>query len=162
MKIDKVDLSSLGDVLRQELDDFNKSVHVAMVETCDEGIKEARKEIIRDLDTLQKGKIEDRKHYRSSFTTRKKNDLSRILWNKQYQLSHLLEDGHYVYNQYGGSYNIHPDYPLIFGHKKNGEPIIYGSRYGTSGKVTIGFKAWEKTEKHTADFVEKTLLKKLK
>lgn len=162
MKIDKVDLTGLGDVILQELDEFDKSVHVALVETCDEGIKEAKKNIQKDLKSLMKGTMEDRKHYRSSFITRKQSDLSRILWNTQYQLSHLLEDGHYVYNQFGGAYDIHPQWPIIFGWKKNGDPIVYGSEYGTSGKTTIGLKSWGRTEEHTADFVEKTLLKKLK
>lgn len=161
-KIDYVDLSNLGEAIRKELDNYKKDVYGAMVETCDEGIKESRKFIQKDMVSIMKGKTEDRKHYRSSFTTRKKNELSRILWNTQYQLSHLLEDGHYVYNQYGGAHDIHPNWPLIFGFKKNGDPIVYGSEYGTSGKRTIALGSWDKTEKHTANFVEKTLLKKLK
>lgn len=165
--IDKVDLSNLGKVLQKELKDYEERVYSAVVETCEEGIKEAKREIEKDLKDLRKGRKEDGKHYRSSFVTRKKSDTSRFLWNREYQLSHLLEDGHHVYNQYGGPYEIHPEYPLYFGYKGipttlPKKPKIYGSYWGTSGKVTHKFGAWDKTEKHTADFVEKELLKKLK
>lgn len=155
-KIEYVDLSNLSEKIKKELDNYKKDVYGALVETCEEGIKEAKKEIVRDLDTMQKGKKSELgKHYRSTFTTRKKGDLSRILWNKKYQLSHLLENGHFVYNQYGGAYEIHPTIA------KRGKWIT-GSKYGTSGKITKAFGVWDKTEKHTAQFVEDTLMKKLK
>lgn len=153
--IDKVDLSNLGKVLEKELKDYEERVYSAVVETCEEGIKEAKKEIQKELEDSMKKVAKGAGHYRSSFTTRKKSDTHRILWNKKYQLSHLLEDGHYVYNQYGGPYPIHSTIA------KRGR-FVTGSKYGTSGKVTHSFKAWEGTEKHTADFVEKELLKKLK
>lgn len=139
-----INLSNLGDVITKELEKFEKDVYGAMVETCEESIKEAKKEIKRDYDAVKIGKSSRKKPYRSTFTTRKKGDLSRILWNKQYPLSHLLENGHYVYNQYGGPYEI----------KK--------SKYGTSGDITKSFVVWELTEKNISEFVEKTLLKKLK
>lgn len=162
MKIDKVDISGLGKLIEKELEEYSAKVYVAAVETCNEGIKESRRYINQEMVSIMKGKTEDRKHYRSSFSTHKKGDLSRVLWNKQYQLSHLLEDGHYVYNQYGGNYDIHPEWPLIWGFRHDGMPYVYGSEYGTSGKKTIALGSWGNTEKHTADYVEKTLLKKLK
>lgn len=145
--IDKVDLATLSDAIVKELKEWQGNVEQIMIDTCEESIKEAKKEIVREFDTIKKGKRQDgEKRYRSSFTTRKKNNLSRILWNKQYQLSHLLEDGHYVYNQYGGAYDIDP--------KK--------SKYNTTVDHTKAFGVWDKTEKHIAKYVEDTLNEKLK
>lgn len=70
--IDKVDLSNLSDVIKKELNNYKKDVYNAVVDTCEQGIKEAKNNIQKELVSLQKGKKEDSKHYRSSFITRKK------------------------------------------------------------------------------------------
>lgn len=73
----------------------------------------------------------NRDKYVNCFTTEKVgNGLTRRLKNTEYRLSHLLENGHKVKNQYGGPYNI----------KK--------SKYGVGGKYR------RKTHKH--DFWHKT------
>lgn len=143
-RIDYVDLSQLSNAIKEQLDEYRVEVHAVMVEVCEDGIKFAKQEIKQDLDDVQKGKGRKSKRYRSTFTTRKINDTERILWNRQYPLSHLLEDGHFVYNQYGGPYDI----------KK--------SKYGTTGDHTKKFKIWEITEKAVSQYVVQKVQEKLK
>lgn len=76
--------------------------------------------------------------YVSQFTVRKYNkkhiaEYGAKLWNRKYPLSHLLEDGHVVKNQYGGPY----------------KPIKHGPYSDTSGDSddkTHAFNLWEKEE----------------
>lgn len=145
-RIDYVDLSQLSDAIKNKLSEYQAEVYSTMTEVCESGIKFAKDEIVRDIKLIQKGngRKDGSKRYRSTFTTRKKSDTERILWNKQYPLSHLLENGHYVYNQYGGPYNI----------KK--------SKYGTTGDHTKAFDIWEITDKELAKYVITEVEKKLK
>ena len=142
----KANYSDLASVLVSEIEDWQQEVNGNLEDAADTTIKESKK-IIQELSkstvTRRKGGA---KHYRSMFTTRKPKKLKRVLWNKKYPLSHLLEDGHYVYNQFGGPYNINPD----------------NSKYGTSGQITHHFDMWEDTEKQTSEYLMGYLLGKLK
>lgn len=133
-------ISSLPDEIKKQVEKYGDEIHELLSAICDEGVKKAKKEIEEFSDDLEQGEG----HYRSMFTRRKKGDLNRILWNKKYTLSHLLENGHLVYNQYGGPYEI-----------KN-------SKYLTLGKKTHEFDFWKNTEKNTAEYMIYLLNQSLK
>lgn len=86
----------------------------------------------------------NRSKYMSSFRTKKLNKLARELKNSEYRLSHLLEHGHKVANQYGSGYSIN------------------NSIYGTKGTRTKSFKMWEKTEEFVEEDYPKVIKKYLK
>lgn len=121
--------------MKDAFTEYEKQVDRVTTETINNVAKEGR-QYLKDktIATYNKKRfVRYRPHkYQNCFRTQKIEDGRRIK-NTRYQLSHLLEDGHHVANQYGSGYSIH------------------SSEYGTSGKTTKEFKVWEETEEMIKD-----------
>lgn len=142
----QVDVTELSDALLTEIGSWQKSAFTDLQDSVKESATEAKKKIMELSKSTVNRRSGGTKHYRSCFTTRKTGDLEQTLWNRKYPLSHLLEDGHQVYNQYGGPYAINPR----------------NSKYGTSGTTTHEFDMWEETEKHTEKYLYDKVISKFK
>lgn len=93
------------------------------------------------------------KQYINCFINKKtSNPLVRIIWNKKYQLSHLLENGHYVYNRKGRKKNLKS--------RVSGKYTIKHSKYPESigKKTTKSFGMWS----NAADEIEKYMEEQIK
>ncbi|MBQ0113748.1 MAG: hypothetical protein KBT03_11520 [Bacteroidales bacterium] len=100
----KTDISKLDEVLKKELDEWSIQTTIKLSDAVLDTTIEASKEI-KKL-TPRGAKRRDGKDYRDCFVikpnrSKSKNLLERTLFNEQYQLSHLLEDGHKVYTRNG-------------------------------------------------------------
>lgn len=77
------------------LDDYQSDVQQITIETMDDVSKEAVK-TLRDTSPKASGS------YARGWTVKKDGQLSRVVYNKtDYQLTHLLENGHVIKNQFG-------------------------------------------------------------
>lgn len=81
--------------MKNLLDEVNKEVQQAAEEGIDESSKAAAKRL-KANSPKRKGE------YAKGWTVKKEGKLTRIVHNKtHYQLTHLLENGHVIKNQYG-------------------------------------------------------------
>ena len=83
--------------MQELLDEYSETVE----EVVEDAAKTTAKECVNELkNTSPKGP----RGYARSWTS-KKHDGGWVVYNKEhYRLTHLLENGHYSYNQFGGSY----------------------------------------------------------
>ena len=83
--------------MKELLDEFDRDVK----ETVEEAAKETAKECVQTLKaTSPKRKGRGGGKYARSWT-QKKDGNGYVVYNKEYQLTHLLENGHVSANQYG-------------------------------------------------------------
>ena len=77
------------------LKEVDKEVKEAAEDAIDESSKETAK-LLRKISPKRKG------NYAKGWTVKKEDKLTRIVHNKtHYRLTHLLENGHVIKNQYG-------------------------------------------------------------
>lgn len=110
--------------------EYGMKVDQVTENTVDE-LATAGRKYIKDLTDVQfQSKafvIHKPKKYQNCYRKVRIPDGRRIK-NTNYSLSHLLEDGHIVANQYGRGYSI------------------YNSEYNTRGKTTHSLRMWKDTE----------------
>lgn len=119
---------------------LQKTMKIYGTEVRDYITSESKKEIIEP---------KNRNKYVNCFVNKKiGNGLKRRLANTEYRLSHLIENGHKVRNQYGGPYEV--------------KRSKYKSINKTPRRLTHNHGMWEKTynkiDKEITDVIEKTVL----
>lgn len=92
----------LGIAVTQILDDYSKEV----VEVTNEQIKQVAKEAVATLKATSPVRARHSKGYAKSWTSKKQAETfsgveTRIIYNRQGQLTHLLENGHLIRNKWG-------------------------------------------------------------
>lgn len=151
----EVSLDRFTNEIIAHLKEWKVEVDLTLEDACDATIKNSRKHIKEKTKTSGMG-VSNRylnqpsKQYVNCFVTRKpdrKRRFLRVLWNKQYRLSHLLEDGHDSYNQFNSpnSKKFNEELPRPYTIKKSKFPNSIGK------KKTHSFLIWEETEKWTGD-----------
>lgn len=166
-----ISLDKFSDEVVSILNEWKVDVDLACEKGADKTINSMRDHIKRktkkDVETSQRNKNNPSAQYVNCFVTRKprrgsKNKFLRALWNKQYQLSHLLEDGHDSYNQW----NKTPELARRYG--RNGKPLprpytIKKSRFPSSigKKHTHSFEMWKSTEDFGAKKFPEKVIKEL-
>lgn len=142
MKNHVITADKLYVTMKDMFSDYANEVDRVTAETVVDVSKEGRK-YIKDktlaVYSQKRFTIHSPSKYQNCFRTKKLDKFGRQIKNTRYQLSHLLEDGHKVSNQYGSNYSI------------------YNSEYGTSGKTTKEFKVWEQTEDMLREYFPKKL-----
>lgn len=93
----------IADVVNDIVDKWSTDVIIKLEEAQNSTINGARGYAKKDTTKLR---YSDKKPYINCYSNRKAGEHARALWNNKYYLSHLLEDGHIVKNQYGGPYTI--------------------------------------------------------
>lgn len=110
-----VPLDQLVPTLNNLIKEWSAEVVTLIEEAQDESIEVARKGIKKMTPpksgrkvTDDDGNLKNAKYYINCYSIKRNvvSDHSSTLYNRKYPLSHLLEDGHEVYNQYGGPYPI--------------------------------------------------------
>lgn len=107
----KVDIDSFSKEIREILNEYHEEVNNNIEETVDEVAKEALT-VLKENAPIN-DKLKKTKHYRDSLKIKKGKSTfvscSRILHSdKQYQLTHLLENGHATVN--GGRTRAFPHF----------------------------------------------------
>lgn len=156
-----VDISQIGDAIWEEIEKWDKECNIKFSDSVLETTKEARNEIKKSTPKLDGKK--SGKHYIDSYQIKpnqNKNDIQmeRVLWNKKYQLSHLIEDGHLVYTRLGRKEDINARKigPLTIKKRSaiNGNTFTVFS----DNKHTAKFNIW----KHTKDYASEKLVESIK
>lgn len=111
----KIKPEELTDVISEMLKDSYEVVE----EAVDKSIKKTRTAAKNKVKELSN--VSDRarkKKYANDWTT--KIEESRVpfykrvtVYNRQYQLTHLLENGHFIFNQHGGAYGRTRAFPHV-------------------------------------------------
>ena len=157
----KTNLNRFCDDVWETIDEWGKETSIKLSDSVLETAIESSKKI-KELTPKRKGS-KGKKAYRNCFTIRpnrnkNKTLMERTLYNTQYRLSHLLEDGHEVYTRTGKKTDPNA--------KKIG-PLEIKRRTGRNGgtfavandnKHTVSYKNW----KHTRDKAEEYLVDSIK
>lgn len=152
-----VDVKHIDKAFEEIFNTYSFKMQQELQKAVDNGGREYRKYIKEKYEEDEAQKIEPyykhrQKSYKTLFATKSMGTLARRLKNTDYRLSHLLENGHEVYNQYGGPYEIHP-------HKIVNGRWVYGSEYHTKGSVTRKMGFWKKTYAHIEEDLPKRIEK---
>lgn len=160
-----VTLDRFTNEIVSRLKEWKVDVDIVCEDASDATIKNAKKHIKQITKTSGMGvshmyKNDPTKQYVNCYVTRKpdrRRKFLRALWNKQYQLSHLLEDGHDSYNQYNqpGNKNFRDNLPRPYTIKRSKFPSSIGKKH------THEFSVWEETEKWTGDSYYRSVKKRL-
>ena len=140
-------VKKLGDIPKEITDaiyTYGVAVEVASEEAIQKAAKQTKNFMKRKSVTPERKEGErkknDPKTYRTMYKVysprKKRKDYHwRVVGNQHYRLDHLLQDGHEVYNQYGG--------PYVIDDKKRVHRGIEGSGW-TDENHTTYYKMWDK------------------
>lgn len=142
ISVDKL-YATMKDMFTEYADQVDKMTADTVTEVSKEGRKYIKDKTLA-VYNQKRFTIHTPQKYQNCFRTKKINRFRRQIKNTRYQLSHLLEDGHRVANQYGSNYSI------------------YASEYGTTGKTTKEFKIWEDTENMLREYFPEKLEENIK
>lgn len=155
LKTGSVTFSRFTREIEDRLKEWKVDIDLVCEDACNATIKNARKHIKEKTRSSGMGvsnRLKDNKaeQYVNCYVTKKPDRnrrFLRALWNKQYQLSHLLEDGHDSYNQFNkiGSKDFDANRPRPYTIKHTKFPSSIGKTH------THSFKLWEETEEWTSE-----------
>lgn len=151
------DISQFAEVLEQTVQEWGKNVS-DVAETTVHNMAVGARKTIKSATPKNPVIREGRKHYATCFGIKKDKKSSIItekVYNTQYQLSHLLEDGHNVYTRLGKKND--PKAVKIGPLKIHNRTFQQGGVVESSTK-TAKFSMWQKGE----DYVEKNIVEDFK
>ena len=115
MSYKKIQPEELADVVSEML----KESYEVVDKVVDQSIKKTRTEARKKVKQLSnRSKIAREKHYADDWTTKLESSRTPLIkrvtvHNRQYQLTHLLEHGHFIFNQHGGAYGRTRAFPHV-------------------------------------------------
>lgn len=133
----------VADVINDIVDKWSTEVIVKLEEAQNSTINGSRNYAKRETTTLS---YSDKKPYIKCYTNRKVGEHARALWNRKYQLSHLLEDGHKVVTKKGGEPKKIKDENRVPDTTKNHNKKV------TSSMLTSSYDTFDET---LEDYVKK-------
>lgn len=160
-----VDISQLSRVLLENVEGWEKKVDLALVDGLYEVAKATKHELVKNTATRRRKKGTP---LRSSYVVTPSGKMSmgglakkRTLHSTEYQLAHLIEDGHKVYNRPNGKFNK--------AAKKEG-PYEIKRTYPKSRKKAISqmptktskYEMWKKAEEYAKKELYEVIVGKLK
>lgn len=105
-KIDEV----MNNIIKEELERVDKVIKKVTNNIANEALKDVKIKSPKNM------KSKKAKHYAEDWRKKVKKgrlNYNATIHNKQYQLTHLLENGHFSFNQYGGAYKYVKGRPHI-------------------------------------------------
>ena len=91
-----IDIDDLADFLQQEFLEYTEQVNAIVEDECKKVANEVKNELANNPNIPQSNASQ--KHYKKSFAVKKNKDMNYVIYNKKYQLTHLLEYGHATKN----------------------------------------------------------------
>ena len=91
-----IDIDDLADFLQQEFSEYTEQVNAIVEDECKKVANEVKNELANNPNIPQSNASQ--KHYKKSFAVKKNRDMDYVIYNKKYQLTHLLEYGHATKN----------------------------------------------------------------
>ena len=157
----KTTLDNFCDDIWSEIEKWSIEASIMLSDAVLDTTVQAQKDIKKI--TPKGAKRWEEKNYRDCFKikpsrSRNRNLMDRTLWNSQYQLSHLLEDGHEVYTRLGKKTNpnarkIGPLEIKKRSAKNGGTFAVF-----TDNKHTVKYGNWI----HTRELAEQNLVNEIK
>ena len=137
-------IHEVADVINELVDTWTTEVVLAVEDAQNSTIEGAKRYIKKETSKLYYG---GKKPYIDCYTNKKVGQHTRALWNRKYALSHLLEDGHASYNQFGGPYEV-----------KNRVPDTTANKNAkrTSSSLTTRYDSYDET---LEDYVKESYIK---
>lgn len=116
MSYKKIKPEQLPDVLEEML----KESYEVVADAVDKSIKKTRTEARKEVKARSNYNPDSwkSKHYADDWTTKLEKTRSPLIMrvtvhNRQYPLTHLLEHGHFIFNQHGGAYGRTKAFPHV-------------------------------------------------
>ena len=91
-----IDIDDLANFLQQEFLEYTEQVNAIVEDECKKTANEVKNELANNPNIPQSNA--NQKHYKKSFAVKKNKDMNYVVYNKKYQLTHLLEYGHATKN----------------------------------------------------------------
>lgn len=100
-----------------------------LINKVDEDTKKQAIDLVKSKSPT--GKTKRKRRYKNGWTstTEKGNLMNRVIIHnaKDWQLTHLLEDGHFIFNQHGGAYGRTKEQPHIEPTQEEIDEIYYNN-----------------------------------
>lgn len=151
-----VDILKIGEAIWDKLEQWDVQVTEQMSQSVLDTCKETKKELKKA--TPKGSKRMKGENYRDCFTikpnsSKSKALMTRTVWNTQYQLSHLLEDGHMVYTRLGkktdkSAQKIGPLMIKKRSAKNGGTYAVFNDN-----KHTASYTMWKHGEEFASDYL---------
>lgn len=104
MKLTSDIQKEIEEILKDQVEVVRNSTNIVTERTRRKGVK-----LVKSRSPVSEKKLGKRKRrYSQDWYSKKERNSSLfdnvVIANRQYRLTHLLENGHFVFNQYGGAY----------------------------------------------------------
>lgn len=91
-----IEIDNLANFLQQEFAEYTEQVNAIVEDECKKTANEVKNELANNPNVPESDI--NVKHYKKSFAVKKNADGNYTIYNKKYQLTHLLEYGHETVN----------------------------------------------------------------